>query len=134
MQVSQSSAPDGQLVSRGRRLGLERDVQGDGTELLIVGGELDVETAPELQRALAEAAARKASVVLDLANLEFIDSSGIGVLVRAELQATRDGRRLLLRNIPPQAARILSIAGLASRFTVIQDGAGGLESTQSGAR
>lgn len=134
MRVSQTSDPGGQLVSWGGRLGLERDVQADGTELLIVGGELDVETAPELRRALAEAAARQASVVLDLANLEFIDSSGIGVLVRAELQATRDGRRLLLRNIPPQAARILSIAGLASRFTVIQDGAGGLESTQSGAR
>ena len=99
-------------------LEIERDNQSDGTVVLTIRGEADIESAPALQRALAEAASEAQLIVLDLAGLEFIDSSGISVLIQAQLRATEEGRGLVLRNIPAQTARVFDVAGLASRFVI----------------
>jgi anti-sigma B factor antagonist len=99
-------------------LQIERSDQPDGTVVLILRGEADIESAPALQRALAEATSKAQLIVLDLAGLEFIDSSGISVLIQAQLRATEEDRRLVLRNLPEQTARVFDVAGLASRFTI----------------
>src|SRR5450432_2023644 len=61
-----------------------------------VAGEVDIATAPDLERALLAAEARGRSVVLDLRALDFIDSSGVHVIIAAHHRARQRGRRLAL--------------------------------------
>jgi anti-sigma B factor antagonist len=58
-------------------------------------GELDLETAPQFRERLAEAEGAD-TVVVDLRDVTFMDSCGIGELVGAHQRARRDGRRLVV--------------------------------------
>jgi anti-anti-sigma factor len=75
-------------------------------------GELDIATAGRLERAILDGREPGDEVVLDLAALEFIDSTGLRVLVRAVEAAGRDGWDLRLRPGPPAVQRIFEIAGV----------------------
>ncbi len=80
--------------------------------LLAIRGEVDMATAPLLQRALALATeSGRSLVVLDLTDLEFIDASGIGVIVRARRLLGERGD-LRLRSAAPLIRRMLSIVEL----------------------
>jgi anti-anti-sigma factor len=87
--------------------------------VLLVRGELDLAAASsldaELERALRTESNR---IVLDLAGLEFIDSTGLSVLVRAQQRAHDSGRELGLVNLGPQVERLLSLTGLLDRLTL----------------
>ena len=72
---------------------------------LLVFGELDLSTAPELDRALS---AEDADIVIDLRGVEFIDSSGIHAL----LDARRARPRLRVENPTPATRRVLDLAGV----------------------
>jgi anti-sigma B factor antagonist len=74
-----------------------------------VGGELDIATTPELERALDESRARL--VVLDLRELAFIDSCGVHAIVRASMRARQDGRRLVLVHVPASVDRLFTLTG-----------------------
>ncbi|MEA2287828.1 MAG: hypothetical protein QOJ21_3871 [Solirubrobacteraceae bacterium] len=88
----------------------ERDV--GGTVILRPAGELDIATAPRLERALAEGRTPGDSVVLDLADLEFMDSTGLRVIIRGVEAAQRGGWELRLRKGPPTVHRVFEIAGV----------------------
>jgi anti-anti-sigma factor len=75
-------------------------------------GELDIATAASLERALIEDRSRGDRVVLDLAALEFIDSTGLRAIVRGAEAARRDGWELRLRPGPPAVQRVFEIAGV----------------------
>ncbi|HUC00330.1 MAG TPA: STAS domain-containing protein [Solirubrobacterales bacterium] len=88
----------------------------DGIRVVAVRGELDLSTAPELEGPLDEAlAGGDASVLIDLTECEFIDSTGIAMIVRAWQQLDgdedRDGR-LVIANNNDQVQRVLEISGL----------------------
>ena len=92
----------------------------EGPECVLwVRGELDLAAASsldaELERALGTDANR---IVLDLAGLEFIDSTGLSVLVRAQQRAHDSGRQLGVVNPGPQVERLLSLTGLLERLTL----------------
>lgn len=87
--------------------------------VVVVRGEVDVATAPavlaELHRLLD---AGVAHIVVDLAAMEFIDSSGLGVFVGA-LRRIRDaGGRLELVNLQPGARRVFDVTGLSETFGI----------------
>ncbi len=63
-------------------------------------------------------AATGRTVILDLAGLEFIDSSGLAALVRARQHARRAGRDLLLAAPQQQVLRMLAITRLIDVFAV----------------
>jgi anti-anti-sigma factor len=75
-------------------------------------GELDIATAGRLERALLDGRERGDRVVLDLAALEFIDSTGLRVIVRGAEAARRDGWELRVRPGPPAVQRVFDIAGV----------------------
>lgn len=77
-----------------------------------VGGELDSATAPQLHDVLTEEAAKGGMLVLDISRLEFIDSSGIRVLVIAWQEAQREGTRLRLTRSTTPVIRALNVVGL----------------------
>ena len=68
-----------------------------------LSGELDVATAPRLERLLREPPLQARVIVLDLRDLAFVDSSGVHAIVDASVRSRQAGRRmLLLRGRPRQ--------------------------------
>ena len=97
----------GSLAVRG-----EREGEAQIIELI---GELDLDGAPRLEEALREAEASDAtSIVVDLGGLEFIDSTGLRLLVMAA-ERSKDGRFSLLRG-PKQVHRVFEITDLVDRL------------------
>jgi anti-anti-sigma factor len=84
--------------------------------LLVLSGELDIASAPELEQALAEIASEQVKlVVVDLRKLEFMDSTGLSVIVRAHQRLSEQDCELTLVKGPPQVQRLLDLTGVAER-------------------
>ncbi len=91
----------------------------DGIRVVSVRGELDLSTAPDLEQPLEEVvAAGDASVLVDLSECEFIDSTGIALIVRTwqRLDESSGGngssRRVVICSGNDQVRRVLEITGL----------------------
>lgn len=86
-----------------------------GVRSISVRGELDLSTAPELEGPLEQALdSGEGSVLIDLSSCEFIDSTGIALIVRAwqRLDSGEDGRGLVICSHNDQVRRVLEITGL----------------------
>lgn len=82
--------------------------------MLALSGGLDVVSAPELEQHLNEALAEpQAHVTLDLSELEFVDSAGVSVLIKAKQDAESNGRTLVLGRATEQVQRVFALVGLA---------------------
>jgi anti-sigma B factor antagonist len=93
----------------------------DGDRAVVVGvsGELDLASSPALEHELERGAADSAElVIVDLRELEFMDSTGLSVLVRAHQRATERGQRFGVVRGPQQVQRLLSLTGVAERLTL----------------
>jgi anti-sigma B factor antagonist len=87
-----------------------RVTEGEPLCKLALGGELDMSNAPAFSAELLRLEASGTSLEIDLSRLEFIDSTGIAVLVGAH---QRLGERLqLVRSDAPAVERIMSLTGL----------------------
>jgi anti-sigma B factor antagonist len=93
----------------------------DGTATTIyVTGELDAATAPELRAcvvSLVEQGRRR--VILDLGELRFIDSTGLGSLVGVRKRVRESGGELVLTNPAQRIVKLLEITGLDAVFMII---------------
>jgi anti-sigma B factor antagonist len=95
---------------------------GDQAVLIGVSGELDLASSPELEAELERATSSDLElVVIDLRKLEFMDSTGLSVLVRAHQKATQNGKRFAIVKGPQQVQRLLSLTGVAERLTVVDE-------------
>ena len=86
------------------------DLRGDRT--LVVHGELDIATAPELQRLLEGLRRRHHAVVLDLSAVTFIDSTGLSALMDARVESDRNGWDFSFRHPSAAVRRVVELAGL----------------------
>jgi anti-anti-sigma factor len=78
--------------------------------VVVLSGELDLSRAEQLRRVLMEACQQTTDgVVVDLADVTFLDSTVIGVLVAAAKRLRADGHRLALVNVAPVPARPLQL-------------------------
>jgi anti-anti-sigma factor len=95
----------------------------DGRAHLTLRGELDLATAPELEQLVNELLDGGQEVVVDLRALEFMDSSGIRVLVAAHARAGRSGTRLFV--VRPASgtavAKIVEVSGLDGELNIVDD-------------
>jgi anti-anti-sigma factor len=97
----------------------------DGVRVIAVRGELDLSTAADLEPPLEEAIETgDASVLIDLSECEFIDSTGIALIVRAwqRLDAGADGEgsgRVVICSQNDQVRRVLEITGLELSITIL---------------
>ncbi len=95
-----------------------------GISAITVQGELDMNTAPQLEQKLEEALADSgALVMLDLSQCEFIDSTGIALIVRSwqllDREAGGEGKgRLVLCSHNHQVRRLLKITGVESSISM----------------
>ena len=92
------------------------DVVVDGGDVVVtVRGELDVLTAPFLwERMEPVLAAVSGQLVFDFAGLTFIDSMGLGVVVRAQsrMRGEEPGRQVVVRHANAHARKVFEITGL----------------------
>lgn len=85
---------------------------------LVLSGEVDAHTAPELAGHLDPLPGESGDIVLDMAAIEFIDSSGLRLIVEAHHRATDAERRLVLRHPNASVLRVLEISGLRDHLSI----------------
>ena len=98
-----------------RHVGFSIETSEAGDALLVrPHGELDLATSPELERLVLGRLEQGRAVVLDLRGLEFMDSSGVRVLVAANAQAESEGGSLRIVRPEPGSPveRILVVSGI----------------------
>jgi anti-anti-sigma factor len=88
--------------------------------VIAVAGELDLASGPELEAQLHQiSAADTELVVVDLRELEFMDSTGLSIIVRAHQRLTGEGCTLGLVRGSPQVQRLLDLTGVADRIALV---------------
>ena len=106
---------------------LKHEPVADGF-LVKVGGDIDFSRSPELRAELMGLLKQPvARLVIDLAGVPYMDSSGVAVLVEAlQLQRKRN-QKLVLCNMQPKVKGIFEIARLHTVFKIVDDRAAALE-------
>ncbi|HEY5091302.1 MAG TPA: STAS domain-containing protein [Polyangia bacterium] len=91
------------LIESDRQLGC-REIQ--------IEGELDLSVADQLREALGRVPSESTQILISLERCEFIDSTGIAVIVMARNQMADEGRRVAVYGPSSQVLRTLTITGL----------------------
>jgi anti-sigma B factor antagonist len=101
-------------------IAITTSVDAESRAVVTVAGSLDLETRDALRDAgqAALAADSANALVLDLAGITFIDSTGIGALVGLAGDAADIGRAFSLRDPSPRVTRILTVTGLINEWTI----------------
>jgi anti-sigma B factor antagonist len=100
-------------------LGLEVDDSRQPYTVLAVKGEVDVYTAPRLREKLVELVSQgKRQVVVDLEGVEFLDSTGLGVLVGGLKRLRSHDGDLSLVCTQPRILKVFEITGLTNVFSI----------------
>jgi anti-sigma B factor antagonist len=97
------------------------EVRNQGQTMVIaLSGELDLASSPALQEELDRVATSDAQLlIIDLRDLDFMDSTGLSVLVRAHQRIEEQGRQLAMVKGPQQVQRLLSLTGVAERLKLV---------------
>lgn len=90
------------------------------TCVVAAAGEIDVATGPKLRDSLDAAIDRGTDlVVVDLLDVSFIDSTGLGVLIRTSKRIEEAGGGLRLVASEPRILKLFEITGLTNRFVIV---------------
>jgi anti-sigma B factor antagonist len=93
---------------------------GDDRLVMSLDGELDMASAPLLQAALEDAATDATStLVLDLEQLRFMDSTGLRIILLAQARWQSRGQELALTAGSSQVQRLLAVSGVGEHLRVI---------------
>jgi len=96
-------------------LSLQRDAD---RVTLIVGGEIDISTADELEHAIAALTNGEAgTVVVSLADVRFMDSAGINALLKGRRWADERGQQFRVTDATGIVRQVLDITGVATHLT-----------------
>jgi anti-sigma B factor antagonist len=94
--------------------------QEDDRVVLSLDGELDMASAPLLQRAVEDVElARKPLLVLDLGRLEFIDSTGLRIILATRKRCQERDQELAVTQGSQQVERLLSVTGMAEHLRTV---------------
>jgi anti-sigma B factor antagonist len=108
---------EGDRAPRPGELKIQTARMGTRVELSL-DGELDLMSAPQLEGELMAVESPEArEVLIDLEGVQFIDSTGLRVLLGATKRADATGHKLLVRHVRGQARRLFEIAGVLEQFS-----------------
>ncbi len=100
---------------------LERDEQG-GSALVTVRGDFDLQVAERVTNELIEVESRGPELlVIDLSDLSFLDSSGMGVIAAAQGRAAEAGRRLVVVKPSAPVKSAFQLSGLEDVLEMVDD-------------
>jgi anti-sigma B factor antagonist len=105
-------------------VGVADESNAKAIDVICVGGEVDIATAPRLyEKIMAAFGDEPGELIIDLSDVKFIDSTGLGVLVNARQRARSVGAALKLRLPDGQARYPFEVTGLVSVFDLDDGGA-----------
>ena len=88
--------------------------------VVVVRGELDLATSPELEEQLQRIwDVGSGQLVIDLRELEFMDSTGLSIIVKAHQRLSDEGRQLTLVRGSQQVQRLLDLTGVSERLQLV---------------
>ncbi len=86
--------------------------------VLNVRGDVDLATASVLESAIADAWTPPQRLVIDASQIAFMDSTGLGVLVKAAIQARDEGGEVVMAAVGPRVHKVLAITGLDAHIAI----------------
>lgn len=92
--------------------------QRDGEVVIAVRGEIDIVTASALWDVIVEVISDTKRLVVDLSETDFIDSTGLNVMVRTLKRLRHHGGDLILRSPKPNARKVLHLTSLDRVITI----------------
>lgn len=104
-----------------------------GAHIVAVSGEVDIFTAPDLKRTIAQAIEGGTRLlVIDLTLTRFLDSTALGVLIGAVKRLRPLDGRMAIVNTEPSTAKTFQITGLDRIFTIVDTREAALEAVSNG--
>jgi anti-anti-sigma factor len=100
------------------QLDIAPSTDGDGRQVLVLAGDVDLKTVPSLSARVLGLARPGATVVLDLTDVRFVDSPGLGAIIHCHLRLTEDGATLVLRSPQPQVRELFDLVQLDSLLAI----------------
>lgn len=95
---------------------------GTGDIVLSVVGAVDLATAPELDQAIKQALDGPGRrLVLDLRGVDFMDASGVAILLRHDQRARAAARPFVVVRGPPQVQRLFDLTELSARIAIVDE-------------
>jgi anti-sigma B factor antagonist len=102
-------------------VGWEASDRDDGIHVQLTG-ELDISSASGVESRLIEVEQREPGrLILDLRRVNFIDSTGLSMIINADARAKKAGRQLTIVSGDGVPRRILRTVGLEDRLDVLID-------------
>ena len=95
----------------GARLAIQQHLAGE-SQTILIAGELDMASAPELDALVSRLASRPGEILLDVKGITFMDSTGVRLILRVVELCHENGCRFELRSLTPQIRRLLDVAGV----------------------
>jgi anti-sigma B factor antagonist len=91
------------------------------TSTFYLKGEVDVFTAPNLkEKLLTKLQNENTEVIIDLSDVHYMDSTGLGVLIGGLKAAKKSNSHIKLRNATPRLERLFTITGLVEVMEITQ--------------
>jgi anti-sigma B factor antagonist len=110
------------VTDRDPQIDIEVEPDLEGRVVVVVRGALDLLEAAELRTILNRVCVSDCpDVVLDLSDVTFVGSSGLGVMIEAQQMLQRNRRRLVLRGTAPAIRRAFEITHLDRLVTFEED-------------
>ena len=94
------------------------ETRGDDVCVVRAGGDIDIAAAEEFLEVVRDVLGRCTAVEIDLGDVTFIDSSGLGALVRMRKEADDKQVSLWLTNVTAATDRLLRLTGLIEFFDI----------------
>ena len=93
---------------------------GERTAEVVLTGELDITTYADAEKQVTDVEqAAPALLIIDLAGLQFVDSTGVRLILSADQRAREQGRQLAIRLGDGLARRVFAALGLLDKFDVL---------------
>ena len=90
----------------------------NGAAVLALTGDVDLQTSPVVRQKLLESLEQYKSIIVDLSQVNYIDSSGVASLVEAFQVSRKKGSSFALASVSSAAMRVLSLARLDKVFNI----------------
>lgn len=92
----------------------------DKASTIVLSGEVDVSNADELRQAIAKLEEAQQDISVDMAEVPYIDSTGIGVLVGAANRAKEAGTNFSVLALQPNVARVIDLLDLSELLNIVE--------------
>src|SRR4051794_9013088 len=86
--------------------------------VIVLGGRLDTNTSPELEKLICPRMESSGSVIVDMSRLDYVSSAGLRVLLKAAKIARSAQHRLALAGLTPEVQEVFDISGFTTIFAI----------------